>query len=89
MVGIWEGTALLAGIPTSLRFRFENTGAIILERTPRKGKPEVVEGRWTTRQGLMKLDVAGGGEAVAYQGLGSTLTLEYASARVTLYRKQQ
>ncbi len=89
VLGIWEGSAILAGKPTNLKFRFENTGAVILERTPRKGKPEVHEGRWVTRAGLMKLDVVGGGQAVAYQAMGSTLTLEYDSARVTLYKKQK
>lgn len=89
VVGIWEGSTLLSGIPTNLRFRFENTGDVILERTPGKGKSQVYEGRWTTRQGLMKLDVKGGGEAVSYKALGSTLTLEYDSARVTLYKKKK
>jgi len=88
VVGIWEGTAILAGIPTNLRFRFENTGAVILERTPRKKKAEVLEGSWATRKGLMKLGVDGGGDALGYSALGSTLTIEYAGAQVTLYKKQ-
>jgi hypothetical protein len=88
VVGIWEGSAILVGTPTNLRFRFENTGAVILERTPRKKKPEVLEGAWATRKGLMKLDVDGGGDALGYSALGSTLTIEYAGAKVTLYRKK-
>lgn len=86
--GKWEGSALIAGVPTRLNFRFEGTGNVVLE-TKARGATEVHEGQWGTRSGRMRLVVPGGGEDLEYRAYGETLSLEYRSALVTLHKKKK
>ncbi len=87
LVGTWEGTILLAGQPTRLRLRLEASGAATLERKGAAG-PETFEGSWATRKRWMRLDVPGGGAALDWRLLGSTLVLEYEGVDVTFHRME-
>ena len=84
--GSWVGSAMLGGAPTKLTFRFEGTGAVLVELKSDKATV-VEEGGWTTRQGMMRLDLDGGGNTQYYDVMGSTLTLEYKHLKIVLHKK--
>ena len=85
LMGSWEGSTLIAGQPTRIKMRFEPGGAVFVERTT-KDATRVVDGKWATRKSLIRLELEGGGDGLDYQVMGRTLNIEYADARVTLYR---
>jgi len=86
VAGVWEGSIRLRGVSTRLWFQFENTGLLRIERQDKAGKT-VDEGRWATRGGLIQLDIDNGGANVPYMSTGRTLSITYAGASITLYRK--
>jgi hypothetical protein len=51
------------------------------------GKETVGEGQWATRDGLMRMDIAEGGSNLPYMLTQSTLSVPYAGARLTLYKR--
>jgi len=86
VVGEWETSARLRGVATRLRFFFESSGALRVQAVA-DGKESVSEGKWATRDGLMKMDVAEGGSNLPYMITKQTLTVPYSGARLTLYKK--
>lgn len=85
VVGNWECSAKLRGVSTRLRFYFENNGELRIQSVA-DGKESVVEGKWATRDGLMRMDIAEGGANLPYMLTSQTLSLPYAGARLTLYK---
>ena len=58
-MGQWESTAKLRGVNTRLRFFFENNGELRVQAMA-DGKETVTQGKWATRDGLMKMDITDG-----------------------------
>ena len=50
-------------------------------------KETVTEGHWATRDGLMRMDIAEGGSNLPYMLTQSTLSVPFAGARLTLYKR--
>lgn len=86
LVGIWEGNARLRGVSTKVRFRFENSGLLQVQRTDHGGET-VHEGKWATRTGLLQMDIEDGGANLPYMSTTRTLSLSYAGASITLYKQ--
>lgn len=86
VVGAWEGSVRLRGVSTRLWFHFENNGLLRIEREDKSGK-RVDQGKWATRGGLIQLDIENGGANVPYMATGRTLSITYAGASLTVYRK--
>ena len=51
------------------------------------GKETVTQGKWATRDGLMKMDITDGGANLPYMLTKQTLSVPYAGARLTLYKQ--
>lgn len=86
VVGQWESTAKLRGVNTRLRFFFENNGELRVQAMA-GGKETVTQGKWATRDGLMKMDITDGGANLPYMLTQQTLSVPYAGARLTLYKQ--
>ena len=86
VVGQWESTAKLRGVNTRLRFFFENNGELRVQAMA-DGKETVTQGKWATRDGLMKMDITDGGANLPYMLTKQTLSVPYAGARLTLYKQ--
>jgi hypothetical protein len=86
VVGQWECSATLRGVSTRVRFFFENNGELRIQAVA-DGKETVTEGKWATRDRLMRMDIADGGANLPYMLTEKTLSLPYAGARLTLYKQ--
>jgi hypothetical protein len=86
VVGKWEGSAKMRGVTTKLSFFFESNGQLRVQSMV-DGKETVGEGQWATRDGLMRMDIAEGGSNLPYMLTQSTLSVPYAGARLTLYKR--
>ncbi len=86
VVGQWECSAKLRGVTTRIRFFFENNGELRVQAFA-DGKETVTEGKWATRDGLMRMDITDGGANLPYMLTQKTLSVPYAGARLTLYKQ--
>jgi len=84
VVGVWEGASAVRGTSVKLRFRFENTGLLQVQRTDQAGAA-VIEGQWATRGTLMQMDIDGGGSNLPYHVTQRTLSVSWRGASVSLY----
>ncbi len=85
LVGSWSGSALIQGRPVTVELRFDSSGrATLVQKTERMN--ETHSGSWSTRRGLLRLTVPGGGEGLTYELMGSTLSLDYGGGRVAMHR---
>ena len=76
----------MRGVTTKLSFFFESNGQLRIQSMV-DGKETVGEGQWATRDGLMRMDIAEGGSNLPYMLTQSTLSVPYAGARLTLYKR--
>ncbi len=86
VVGKWEGSARMRGVTTKLTFYFESNGQLRIQSIAEE-KEAVSEGHWATRDGLMRMDITEGGSNLPYMLTQSTLSVPYAGARLTLYKR--
>lgn len=86
LVGVWEGQSGSRSTPAKLRFRFETTGLLQIQRTDRSGE-QVIQGKWATRGALIQLDVEGGGSNLPYHVTARTLSIPWHGTSVSLYKQ--
>jgi hypothetical protein len=86
IIGQWECSVALRGVNTRLRFYFENNGGLRVQAMV-KEKERVTEGKWASRDGLMRMDIDDGGANLPYMVTDQTLSVPYAGARLILYRQ--
>ncbi len=86
VVGKWEGSAKMRGVTTKLTFFFGSNGELRVQSIAEE-KETVTEGHWATRDGLMRMDIAEGGSNLPYMLTQSTLSVPFAGARLTLYKR--
>jgi hypothetical protein len=83
--GRWEGSRIEREGLTQYRVRLVGTGELVVERRV-QGQLQLREGRWATRKGLLRLEMAGGTDGSPYQLMGSSLSLEIDGAPLQLLR---
>lgn len=86
VVGVWEGQSGSRNTPAKLRFRFETTGLLQVQRIDVNGEA-VIQGKWATRGTLIQLDIDGGGSNLPYYVTGRTLSVPWQGASVSLYKQ--
>jgi len=86
LVGVWEGQSGSRNTPAKLRFRFETTGLLQVQRIDASGEG-VQQGKWATRGSLMQLDIEGGGSNLPYYVTDRTLSLPWRGASISLYKQ--
>lgn len=87
MIGVWVGSGMLGGTPTRLEFRFDGTGNFWLTRRAEGMVPRQTEGTWASRNGLLRMTLPGEEQTGSYEVLGSTLSIDFEGAHVTLHKQ--
>jgi len=86
LVGVWEGQSGSRTAPAKLRFRFETTGLLQVQRIDQVGE-KVLQGRWATRGTLIQMDIAGGGSNLPYHVTDRILSIPWKGNSVSLYKQ--
>jgi hypothetical protein len=86
VVGVWEGQSGNRARPAKLRFRFETTGLLQVQRIDQSGE-KVLQGRWATRGSLIQMDITGGGANLPYHVTDRTLSVPWHGNSVSLYKQ--
>ena len=86
VVGVWEGQSGSRNTPAKLRFRFENTGLLQVQRIDTSGE-KVIQGKWATRGTLIQLNIEGGGNNLPYYVTDRTLSVTWKGTSISLYKQ--
>lgn len=86
VVGRWTGTAFIKFAPTKLIFEFQASGAVTVNRSA-NGRSQSLQGTWATNDGVMQLQIPGGGDSVPFTVSGTTLGFPFEDAKVNLQKQ--
>jgi len=86
LVGRWAGTAFIRFAPTKLVFEFKSDGTVKVDRSA-NGRSQSFEGTWATNDGVMRLQVPGGGDNVPFSVSGGTVGFPFEDAKVNLQKQ--